>query len=187
MFIRILPQILAAFLLAQLWLPGNTFAETPCIDKRIIGQECWVKVEELGLDFLARVDTGATSTSLHATDYMIIDGTEDKRDNVGKIINFLTISTDGQYRRMEAEIAKVQTVHSAQGREKRYVVWLTLTANGVSKKVLANLRDRSRMKYKLLMGRDWLADDFLVDVNKTEDILAEEGEEEDVLSLRPYQ
>jgi hypothetical protein len=72
----------------------------------------------------------------------------------------------------------VQTVRSAKGREKRYMVWLTLTANGLSKKILANLRDRSQMKYKLLMGRDWLAQDFLVDVDLLEEIIAEEGEEE---------
>jgi len=41
---------------------------------------------------------------------MIVEGTNDFRENIGKTINFLTISTDGEYKRMEAEIAKVQTV-----------------------------------------------------------------------------
>jgi glutamate synthase (NADPH/NADH) large chain len=31
--------------------------------------------EELKSEFLARVDTGATSTSIHATDFMIVEGT----------------------------------------------------------------------------------------------------------------
>jgi len=154
-------------------------ADSPCSDKKIIGQECWVHIEELELDFLARVDTGAATTSLHATDYLIYDEEEDLRDNLGKTINFLTISSDGQYKRMTAEIARIQNVINAQGREKRYMVWLTLTANGLTKTVLANLRDRSRMKYKLLVGRDWLADDFLVDVTLEEETIAEEGEEEE--------
>lgn len=178
MFIRLFPQIIAVFLLVQFWQPGFVAAESTCIDKRIIGQESWVHIEELELNYLARIDTGATSTSLHATDFMIIDGTDDYRDNVGKTINFLTISTDGEYKRMEAEIAKVQNVLSSQGREKRYMVWLTMTANGISKRILANLRDRSSMQYKLLMGRDWLAKDFLVDVDIMEGVLIEEGEEE---------
>jgi len=148
------------------------------MEKRIIGQECWAHVEELDLDFLARVDTGATSSSLHATNFYIVDDTGDHLGNVGKTISFLTVSTDGEYRRMEAEIAKVQNVVSAKGRERRYMVWLTLTANGITKKILVNLRDRSRMKHKLLMGRDWLAQDFLVDVDLFEGVWAEEAEEE---------
>ena len=97
-------------MLFYLFLPGLVVADSPCTDKRIIGQECWVHIEELNQEFLARVDTGATSTSIHATDFMIVEGTNDFRENIGKTINFLTISTDGEYKRMEAEIAKVQTV-----------------------------------------------------------------------------
>ena len=178
MVIRSISNVIALVMLLQLFLPGFVFADPPCMEKRIIGQECWVHIEELNLEFLARVDTGATSTSIHAMDVMIVEGTDDFRENIGKTINFLTISTDGEHKRMEAEIVKVQIVRSAKGREKRYMVWLTLTANGLSKKILANLRDRSQMKYKLLMGRDWLAQDFLVDVDLLEEIIAEEGEEE---------
>jgi len=175
---RLLAQTLTILLLIQFWLPAPVGAETLCRDKRIIGQECWVHVDELDLNYLARVDTGATTTSLHATNLVIDDATGDHLENIGKKIHFRTIATDGESRWMEAEIAKVQTVLSAQGREKRYMVWLTLTANGVSKRILVNLRDRSRLRYKLLMGRDWLAQDFLVDVDMMEDLVVEEGEEE---------
>lgn len=63
---------------------------------------------------------------------------------------------------------------SAQGREKRYLVRLTLSAMGVRKTILVNLRDRSQLRYKLLLGRNWLADDFLVDVDLDEEIPGEE-------------
>ena len=79
---------------------------------------------------------------------------------------------------MTSEIAKVQTVVNAQGREKRYMVWLTLSASGIRKSILVNLRDRSQMKHKLLVGRDWLAEDFLVDVELAREDVPEEGEEE---------
>ncbi|MHB8789856.1 MAG: putative ATP-dependent zinc protease [Desulfobulbaceae bacterium] len=158
--------------------PSTLLADSPCADKKIIGQECWVHVEGLELDFLARVDTGATTTSLHATDYLIRGESDDPLENVGKTISFQTISTGGEYKRMTAEIAKVQTVVNAQGREKRYMVWLTLTAAGVRKSILVNLRDRSAMKHKLLVGRDWLAKDFLVDVDLAREEAPEESEEE---------
>lgn len=166
------------FFLLILLQPGLLFGQSPCTEKKVIGQESWVHIQELGLDFLARVDTGATTTSLHATNFLIIDGTDNPYENIGKAINFRTVSTVGEHKSLTAEIVKIQTVVNAQGREKRYMVWLTLAARGVSKTILINLRDRSRMRYKLLMGRDWLADDFLVDVNLDEDIVAVEGEEE---------
>jgi hypothetical protein len=176
--IRSILHFIAMVMLLHLFLPGFVVADSLCMDKRIIGQESWVYIEELNLEYLARVDTGATSTSIHATDFIITDGTDKPQENIGKIINFLTLSTGGEYKSLEAEIAKVQTVFTARGSEKRYMVWLTVTANGISKKILVNLRDRSRMKYKLLMGRDWLAQDFLVDVDMpVEGMLAEEGED----------
>lgn len=165
------------FLLLGIMQPAILPAGSTCTDKKIIGQECWVHVEGLELDYLAQVDTGATTTSLHASDYLIHGESDDPLENVGKTINFLTKSTGGTYKRMTAEIARVQTVVNAQGREKRYMVWLTLSASGVRKSVLVNLRDRSKMKHKLLVGRDWLAKDFLVDVVLDSKDPPEEGEE----------
>jgi hypothetical protein len=45
-------------------------------------------------------------------------------------------------------------------------VTLELELGGVAKRVRVSLRDRSRMDYKLLVGRDFLAGDFLVDVDR---------------------
>lgn len=165
-------------LLLGMVLPHSLLAGPPCAGKKIIGQECWVHVDGLELDFLARVDTGATTTSLHATDFIIQGESDEPLENVGKMINFLTASTDGKAKRMTAEIAKVQTVVNAHGRERRYMVWLTLSASGVRKSILVNLRDRSKMKHKLLVGRDWLAADFLVDVGLPGDAGPAEDEDD---------
>jgi hypothetical protein len=174
--IRVFSPLL--ILLLGIVLPMPLLAGSPCTDKQIVGQESWVHVEGLELDYLARVDTGATTTSLHATDFIIQSESEDPLENVGKSINFLTISSGGTPKRMTAEIARIQTVVNAQGREKRYMVWLTLSASGIRKSILVNLRDRSQMKHKLLVGRDWLAEDFLVDVELARENAPEEGEEE---------
>lgn len=165
-------------LLLGMMLPIPLLAGSPCTDKQIVGQESWVHVEGLELDYLARVDTGATTTSLHAIDFIIQSESEEPLENVGKSINFMTVSSGGESKRITAEIAKVQTVVNAQGREKRYMVWLTLSASGIRKSILVNLRDRSQMKHKLLVGRDWLAEDFLVDVEIAGEEALEEGEEE---------
>lgn len=178
MTLRTYPVFPLLFFLLALLLPTGLHAESPCSDKKIIGQECWTRVEELGLDFLARVDTGSTTTSLHATDILVPGGSKDPIENIGREISFKAVSNTGAAKRMTAEVARIQTVVNAQGREKRYMVWLTLTARGISKKILINLRDRSHMHYKMLVGRDWLADDFLVDVNREKEMVGIEGEEE---------
>jgi len=170
-------EVVTLFLLVLL-LPAVSSTQSLVAGKKIIGRECWIRVEELGADYLARVDTGATTSSIHATDLRIIDGSDDPRDNVGKMIRFRSVSSTGVPVRIKAEIAKAQTVVNAQGREKRYMVWLTLSARGVRKTILTDLRDRSGMRYKMLVGRDWLAGDFLVDVGLGAAGRAVEGEEE---------
>ena len=43
---------------------------------------------------------------------------------------------------------------------------LRLRWGGTEKELQINLRDRSPMSFKLLIGRDWIGDDFLVDVDR---------------------
>ena len=57
-------------------------------------------------------------------------------------------------------------VRSALGTELRPRVLLRLRLLGVEKRVPVALRDRSHMEYRLLVGRDFLADDFVVDVSR---------------------
>jgi hypothetical protein len=54
---------------------------------------------------------------------------------------------------------------------------MELAWKGVSKKVEVNLRNREKMTYKLLIGRNWLENDFIVDVER--DIPPGEEEVED--------
>ena len=53
--------------------------------------------------------------------------------------------------------------------DKRYKVLLTLKWNDVDKEVLVTLNDRADMEYPLLIGRNFLRGDFLVDVAMKED------------------
>ncbi|SFZ98230.1 Protein of unknown function DUF785 [hydrothermal vent metagenome] len=143
-----------------------------------IGQHAYVKVNELNTSYLSRIDTGARITSLHALNIKLLDNngnvinvTEDTnseiknksyKDNIGKLISFDTINEKGEKTHYKTKVKDVALVKNAQGREYRYVIDLTLTFKGNSKHVNVNLRDRSKMEYKLLIGRNWLHNDFYV-------------------------
>lgn len=131
---------------------------------QVMGATEVIHVEEAGLDFVARVDSGAGSTSIHALDVQIDDPAPAMRDNVGKRVRFRVVNERGRSRRVESTISDVAFVRNVHRTDARYIVPLHLHWNGTEKRVHVNLRDRTPMSYKLLIGRDWLDDDFLVDV-----------------------
>ncbi len=124
------------------------------LSKRVIGQTAWAEIPEAGLRLLGRVDTGAASTSVHA---------ESIRLN-GREVEFELVNRIGKRVKMRAPLAKISVVRNGVGSEQRMYVDLTIRHEGVEKQVRAGLNDRSGLDYALLLGRDWLQDDFVVDV-----------------------
>lgn len=141
-------------------------------DRLIVGETAFITIEEIDAILEARIDTGARTTSVHALD-VVIDGDEgDFEKNIGKVISFNVVNAAGERFPVKSTIGGYTVVRNAQGTESRYHVPMTLSWEGVRKEIEVNLRDRSAMTYKLLIGRDWLSDDFLVNV----DIADEAGE-----------
>lgn len=144
--------------------------EIAVAEKIIVGETAWVMVEGTPYEFLARVDTGARTTSIHAIDVRVTNGSADPEENVGKTVTFKTLNRKGKPTVLQFPIIKVSSVKNSQGEEQRYVIELELSLRDVKKKTEVNLRDRTKMEYKLLIGRSLLSKDFLVDV----DLKAEE-------------
>lgn len=139
---------------------------TPVNEKRIIGPV--VDVDALGgsVRYVGRVDTGATTCSLHVDKWKIADESPDMAANVGKAIRFLTTNRRGESEWVERTIAEMTIVKTPDCAEPRYKVPMTLSCKGVEKNVLVTLNDRSHMTYALLLGRNFLDGDFLVDVSQ---------------------
>ena len=129
---------------------------TPPTGPTRIGAVETVRVVEADLAFRARIDTGAAASSIHATGIRVD----------GRRVHFTLENARGERRDLSAALADVARVRSVKGTEERPRVTLELELGGVAKRLRVSLRDRSRMTYKLLVGRDFLAGDFVVDVDR---------------------
>jgi len=145
----------------------------PTPSKHIIGATAKLTEATTGFAFPARIDTGAKSCSLHVEKITIEDKVAKRVKNVGKTVRFLVMNEQGKEAWIEAKIAKAVRVKSSvfdNGEyDHRYKVLLTFEWNGFRKEVLVTLNDRTNMEYPLLVGRNFLAGDFLVDVDKKDD------------------
>ena len=133
---------------------------------KIVGETVVVKEVTSGVEFTARVDTGAAVSSVHVDpdDVVIEDESAEPAENVDKTVRLRLDNGEGEDRWIETRIEDYAEVRSANGAEHRYRVILPIQVGDVLKHAVVNLNDRSRMRYRFLLGRDFLEGDFLVDV-----------------------
>jgi len=136
---------------------------------RRIGPVTTVTEVSSGVPFPARVDTGATTCSIHYEALEIEDAAESPEDNIGKRVRILIENPDGKQEWISTKIVDRVTVRTTTDDDERYKVRLNLRWQDVEKKVLVTLSDRNKMKYPVLLGRNFLRGDFLVDVNLEND------------------
>lgn len=129
--------------------------------KQTVGATEVIFLEDANLSFKARVDTGAKTSSIHA-ERIEVDLSSDPR---GKSISFFVVTKEGESRKIESRVSSVVKVKTSEKSEYRYVVPLVMKWNNSKKTVLVTLNDRSSMQYRLLLGRNWLQGDYIVDVD----------------------
>jgi hypothetical protein len=141
--------------------------------KYVIGATATITEESTGIAFSARIDTGAKSCSLHVEKMEIEDESPKRLQNIGKKVRFLIKGDNGKSEWIETTIAGAVRVKSSVFKkgefDRRYKVLLTLRWKDFEKEVLVTLNDRTDMEYPLLIGRNYLRGDFLVDVAKRND------------------
>lgn len=117
---------------------------------------------ELGIkDLHVRVDTGATTSSLH------VDNIKEFRRKGKRWVSF-DIHPDAydvkRIMRTKAPIKSKKTVKSSfADTEKRFVIETPLCLGGETWPILLTLTDRSEMTYMMLLGREAMAGRILVD------------------------
>lgn len=134
--------------------------------KVILGEEEWVWLDSIQSFFKARVDTGATTSSLNAIDIQVFerDGKEWVRFN----LSHGTDNPNDQPEIIEAPIVRwVKIRQSTSDKpERRPVIEAWLKLGQLHEKTQFTLADRSQMTYPVLLGREFFKDIALVDVGK---------------------
>lgn len=150
---------------------ADRFGVSDPAEPQVIGPTAAITEVSSGVEFTARVDTGAASTSLHCTpeDFVIVDPSDDPLENLNKPARVRIENRLGDASWIETRIIDYVEVRNAEAAEGRYKIRLPLYCQGVQKEAVVNLNDRSHMSYRMLLGRDFLAGQFLVDVARDAD------------------
>lgn len=129
--------------------------------KKVIGAFEKVSFPDFGLfDVVAKIDTGATSGSLHATrikEIVLPTGEQ--------ALQFLPY---GRKKRVTVNSFSLKEVRSSNGASSlRYFVPTTIEVGGVQYPIEVSLADRTLMKKAVLVGRQFLrSHGFIVDPEK---------------------
>lgn len=118
------------------------------------------------LRLLARIDTGAKTSSLDATNIELFERLFES--NTETWVRF-TVEDPANKETVEIESKLVRTArikkHGAES-ERRHIIKLWTQLGKVNKCVEFSLTDRSNFKYPVLIGRNFLNGEFVVDVSK---------------------
>ncbi len=138
----------------------------PCtVGKReimIIGGIERVEVDDTGLTVKARIDTGAKTSSLHAEELV-----EFERD--GKTWVRFKFDPGEKTPAVTIEkpvVRKVRIKQHLDDYQRRYVIKLRLRMGELEEIIEVSLSDRSDFEYPILIGRNFLTDNAVVDVSK---------------------
>ncbi len=130
-------------------------------DKMVVGELERVWIEPPGSFLIARVDTGANSSSLHAENLVEFERDGDDWVRFELILN-------GEKAVLERPVTRHVRVYQQADREgtRRPVVAMRIRLGDVQETFEFTLADRSHLDQQMMLGRNFLANMALVDVGK---------------------
>jgi hypothetical protein len=144
-------MFILTLVMISLLVPGTAGAE----EKIIIGTIEDVVLLPWGARLPARIDTGAAKSSLDARDLRVQDD----------MVEFKLPQKYGGLQ-LRLPIIEWRHVRSPDARERRPVVELEICLGSKRIRTKVNLTDRSMVKYPLILGRNFLRENFVVDVKR---------------------
>ncbi|NDV25690.1 RimK/LysX family protein [Desulfovibrio sp. JC010] len=107
----------------------------------------------------AKMDTGADSSSLHATDIVI--------NKKSKKVSFTITDQHGKNQRITCPYARIVRIKKRpSGYQRRPVIPVQLQIGSRKFEAFVNLTDRSNFSYKMLIGRKELRHGILIDSSR---------------------
>ncbi|XOB63350.1 ATP-dependent zinc protease [Campylobacterota bacterium DY0563] len=129
--------------------------------KIVVGATEYVYIPLLDLTLKARVDTGATTTSLHALDIK-----EFERDGE-KWVKFKFENSKGKLTDWSLPVERIVSIkRHGMKNQQRYVVKIRINLGKISQLVDVSLTNREKFSYSALIGRNFLNGYAVVDVSK---------------------
>jgi len=134
--------------------------------KTVLGGIEMVHLDPPGLEFSARIDTGAQTSSLNALDIV-----EFERDGKPFVKFNLIHPQTGEKIELTRRLRRYARVKELGNREsqRRPVVRMRVILADIDEQINFTLENRSRFKHQVLIGRNLLQDLAIVDVSKKPD------------------
>ncbi len=133
---------------------------------KIIGSVERCALKELGISKIdARIDTGAKSSSLHATNIVTFKKKKEKwvRFEVNYILDGHPISIACETPVLTRRRVKTSNENS----EKRLMIKTPMTIGDITYEIELNLANRESMEYQMLLGREALNGRFLINPSES--------------------
>jgi len=137
-------------------------ASVSVASEQVIGWLEYVQIAPQGITMDAKIDTGADNSSLHADNIQMFDKSGEQW------VRFNVENTRGEVARFELPVKRMAYIKRRGGGDPiaRPVVNMGLCVGTRYKQADINLADRSNFEYRMLIGRSYLEDSFLVNVSK---------------------
>jgi hypothetical protein len=130
--------------------------------KEVIGWIENVTVHPGNVQIKAKIDSGAKSSSLHCDCPRIL------RKHARGSINITATSRRGKKVTLRRKIVRTVRIKRHFGiKQRRAIIRLGVCLGSVYKEINVNLVDRGGLNYQMLIGRNFLSGDFLIDTEKT--------------------
>jgi hypothetical protein len=116
-----------------------------------------VSIPSKNITFVAKIDTGADNSSLHATDITVYEQKGNKR------VKFAVKNKESVSTNFDLPLLRIANIKRKLAEPlKRPVVNMMLCVGNTLKSVPVNLANRGNFKYRMLIGRSFLKDNFVV-------------------------
>jgi len=142
---------------------GSSAPASDSRGKQVVGAEERIFLAPPGKIFPARIDTGATTSSIDARNIEPFE-----RDGEAWVRFTLSDPESGEGIEVERKVVRNVRIIQAltENREKRQVVEFQITLGNTTRSAEFTLSDRSHMEFPVLVGRNILKDSMSVDVSK---------------------